>query len=84
MIAELVIGFIVGIVIAVPVWIVAQHLGIGRGFHAPRGIDRRDAVPCELVPVALRGRLLPGAGGDEGDEGNEGDQCGKRDSKAAR
>ncbi|KVE04833.1 MULTISPECIES: hypothetical protein [Burkholderia] len=81
MIAELVIGFIVGIVIAVPVWIVAQHLGIGRGFHAPRGIDRRDAVPCELVPVALRGRLLPGAGGDEGDEG---DQRGKRDSKAAR
>lgn len=81
MIAELVIGFIVGIVIAVPVWIVAQHLGIDRGFHAPRGIDRRDAVPCELVPVALRGRLLPGAGGDEGDEG---DQRGKRDSKAAR
>ncbi|CAI8694599.1 hypothetical protein BTK96_005232 [Burkholderia pyrrocinia] len=61
MIAELVIGFIVGIVIAVPVWIVAQHLGIGRSFQAPRGIDRRDAVPCELVPVALRGRLLPDA-----------------------
>ncbi|KVL57288.1 hypothetical protein WT01_19465 [Burkholderia cepacia] len=61
MIAELVIGFVVGIAIAVPVWIVAQHLGIGRGFHAPRGIDRRDAVPCELVPVALRGRLLPDA-----------------------
>ncbi|KWH50348.1 hypothetical protein [Burkholderia anthina] len=81
MIAELVIGFIVGIVIAVPVWIVAQHLGIGRGFHAPRGIDRRDAVPCELVPVALRGRMLPGAGGDGGDEG---DQRGTRDSKAAR
>ncbi|MGR8025180.1 hypothetical protein ACU7M0_37465, partial [Burkholderia cenocepacia] len=36
MIAELVIGFIVGIVIAVPVWIVAQHLGAGRGFPAPR------------------------------------------------
>ncbi|WP_175820063.1 hypothetical protein [Burkholderia sp. BCC0419] len=81
MIAELVIGFIVGIAIAVPVWIVAQHLGIGRGFHAPRGIDRRDAVPCELVPVALRGRLLPGVGDDEGDEG---DKRGKRDSKAAR
>ncbi|NTZ05700.1 hypothetical protein [Burkholderia metallica] len=81
MIAELVIGFIVGIAIAVPVWIVAQHLGIGRGFHAPRGIDRRDAVPCELVPVALRGRLLPGVGGDEGDEA---DKRGKRDNKAAR
>ncbi|MDR0240516.1 MAG: hypothetical protein LBJ65_02835 [Burkholderia sp.] len=65
MIAVLVIGFIVGLVIAVPVWIVAQHLGIGRGFHAPRGIDRHDAVPCELVPVALRGRLLPGAAGDD-------------------
>ncbi|WP_175881699.1 hypothetical protein [Burkholderia sp. BCC0044] len=76
MIAELVIGFLVGIVIAVPVWIVAQHLGVGRGFHAPRGIDRRDAVPCELVPVALRGRLLPG--GDEAGERHE------RDSKAAR
>ncbi|MCF1366323.1 hypothetical protein LH704_06535 [Burkholderia cenocepacia] len=75
MIAELVIGFVVGIVIAVPVWIVAQHLGIGRGFHVPRGIDRRDAVPCELVPVALRGRLLPGVGGAE---------AGTRDSKAAR
>lgn len=61
MIAELVIGFIAGIAIAVPVWLVAQHLGFGRGFHAPRGLQRRDAVPCELVPVALRGRLLPDA-----------------------
>jgi hypothetical protein len=61
MIAVIVIGFIAGIVIAVPVWIVAQHLGVGRGFQAPRSIDRRDAVPCELVPVALRGRLLPDA-----------------------
>ncbi|AWG30611.1 hypothetical protein [Burkholderia cenocepacia] len=78
MIAELVIGFIVGIVIAVPVWIVAQHLGIGRGFHAPRGIDRRDAVPCELVPVALRGRLLPGVGADEAADADT------RNSKAAR
>ncbi|KVQ49056.1 hypothetical protein WM06_30280 [Burkholderia cepacia] len=67
MIAELVIGFIVGIAIAVPVWIVAQHLGIGRGFQAPRGIDRRDAVPCDLVPVALRGRLLPDAGRERGE-----------------
>ncbi|WP_107313921.1 hypothetical protein [Burkholderia metallica] len=69
MIAATVIGFIVGIVIAVPVWIVAQHLGIGRGFQAPRGIDRRDAVPCELVPVALRGRLLPDAGRGEPRDG---------------
>lgn len=61
MIAELVMGFVVGIAIAVPVWIVVQHLGIGRGFHAPRGIGRHDAVPCEIVPVALRGRLLPDA-----------------------
>ncbi|HIC7208462.1 hypothetical protein [Burkholderia stabilis] len=78
MIAELVIGFIVGIAIAVPVWIVAQHLGIGRGFHAPRGIDRRDAVPCELVPVALRGRLLPGVE-QNGRDGRDG-----HDDKAAR
>ena len=46
-----------------------EHLGIGRGFHAPRGIDRRDAVPCELVPVALRGRLLPDA--ERGERGSE-------------
>ncbi|WP_175998459.1 hypothetical protein [Burkholderia stabilis] len=78
MIAELVIGFIVGIAIAVPVWIVAQHLGIGRGFHAPRGIDRRDAVPCELVPVALRGRLLPSV------ELTGRDSLDGRDDKAAR
>ncbi|CAM2178152.1 hypothetical protein [Burkholderia orbicola] len=78
MIVELVIGFVVGIVIAVPVWIIAQHLGIGRGFHAPRGIDRRDAVPCELVPVALRGRLLPGVDAADADE------AGTRNSKAAR
>ncbi|KWE62723.1 hypothetical protein [Burkholderia sp. MSMB2157WGS] len=81
MIAELVIGFVVGIAIAVPVWIVAQHLGIGRGFSAPRGIDRRDAVPCELVPVVLRGRLLPGVGGDEGDKRGK---RGEHDSEAAR
>ncbi|KVT04601.1 hypothetical protein WT24_24240 [Burkholderia sp. MSMB1078WGS] len=78
MIADLVIGFVVGIAIAVPVWIVAQHLGIGRGFSAPRGIDRRDAVPCELVPVVLRGRLLPGASGDDRDNRDN------RDSEAAR
>ncbi|MBU9219416.1 hypothetical protein [Burkholderia multivorans] len=67
MIAELVIGFLVGIAIAVPVWIVAQHLGVGRGFQAPGGLGRRDAVPCTLVPVALRGRLLPEAArADEG------------------
>ncbi|KVN29180.1 hypothetical protein WJ63_11050 [Burkholderia pyrrocinia] len=61
MIADIVIGFVVGIAIAVPVWLVAQHLGLGRGFRAPRRIDRHDAVPCEIVPVALRGRLLPDA-----------------------
>ncbi|GBH27209.1 hypothetical protein [Burkholderia vietnamiensis] len=59
MIAELVIGFVVGIAIAIPVWIVAQHLGVGRRFQAPGGLARRDAVACELVPGALRGRLLP-------------------------
>ncbi|AOK58839.1 hypothetical protein [Burkholderia ubonensis] len=61
MIADIVIGFVVGIAIAVPVWIIARHLGIGRGFRAPRRIDPHDVVPCEIVPVALRGRLLPGA-----------------------
>ncbi|MGU7779726.1 hypothetical protein [Burkholderia sp. PU8-34] len=71
MIADIVIGFVVGIAIAVPVWIVAQHLGLGRSFHAPRRIDRHDAVPCEIVPVALRGRLLPGAA-DAVDAGREG------------
>ncbi|WP_322064733.1 hypothetical protein [Burkholderia ubonensis] len=61
MIADIVIGFVVGIAIAVPVWIIARHLGLGRGFRAPRRIDPHDVVPCEIAPVALRGRLLPGA-----------------------
>jgi len=61
MILFIVIGFMVGIVIAVPLWFIAQHLGVGRGFHPPRRIDRHGAVPCEIVPVVLRGRLVPGA-----------------------
>ncbi|KDB07278.1 hypothetical protein LIG30_3524 [Burkholderia sp. lig30] len=60
MILFIVIGFMVGVVIAVPLWFIAQHLGVGRGFHPPRRIDRHDAVPCEIVAVALRGRLVPG------------------------
>ena len=59
MIDVIVIGFVVGVAIAVPIWIVARHLGFGRSFHAPRRIDRHEAVPCDIVPVALRGRLLP-------------------------
>lgn len=45
MIDVIVIGFVVGVAIAVPIWIVARHLGFGRSFHAPRRIDRHEAVP---------------------------------------
>jgi hypothetical protein len=51
--------FIAGIVIAIPVWIVSQRLGTRRGLHAARHFNPDDAVPCEIEPVALKGRLMP-------------------------
>jgi hypothetical protein len=51
--------FAIGLILAVPVWIVWQLAGSRRGLAAMRGFDPRDAVRCDLEPVALRARLLP-------------------------
>jgi hypothetical protein len=54
----LLICFVAGIVLAIPVWIVRQHAGSRRGLRLARGLDPRDAVPCHIEPVALNARLL--------------------------
>jgi hypothetical protein len=51
--------FAIGLILAVPVWIVWQLAGSRRGLAAMRGFDPSDAVRCDLEPVALRARLLP-------------------------
>jgi hypothetical protein len=51
--------FVAGVLIAVPVWIVWQRAGARRGLAGLRGFDPRDAVPCEIEPVALHARLVP-------------------------
>lgn len=51
--------FAAGLLIAVPVWIVWQRVGSQRALAAMRGFDPRDAVRCDIEPVALRARLLP-------------------------
>ena len=51
--------FLAGIVLAVPLWIVAQRVGARHGLAAMRGVDPRDVVPCAIEPVARRARLLP-------------------------
>lgn len=53
--------FAVGILVAIPVWIVWQRLGSRRALAAMRGFDPRDAVPCDIEPVALGARLLADA-----------------------
>jgi hypothetical protein len=51
--------FAAGLILGVPVWIIWQRAG-GRGdLAAMRGFDPRDAVTCDIEPVALRARLLP-------------------------
>jgi hypothetical protein len=59
MAAWLLISFAAGVVLAIPVWIVRQHTRAAPGLHLTRGFNPRDAVPCEIEPVALSGRLLP-------------------------
>lgn len=54
--------FAAGLIFSVPVWVVWQRGGSRRGLAAMRRFDPRDAVPCEMEPVALRARLLPDAG----------------------
>jgi hypothetical protein len=51
--------FAIGLILAIPVWIVWQRAGSGRALAAMRGFDPRDAVRCDIEPVALRARLLP-------------------------
>ncbi|APA85224.1 hypothetical protein BJG93_07365 [Paraburkholderia sprentiae WSM5005] len=51
--------FVAGMVVGLPVWIVWQRVGARRGLAAMRGFNPRDAVPCGIEPVALRARLLP-------------------------
>jgi hypothetical protein len=51
--------FAAGLILAVPVWIVWQRAGARSGLAAMRGFDPRDAVRCDIEPVALRARLLP-------------------------
>lgn len=53
--------FAVGLLGAVPVWIVWQRAGSRRALAAMRGFDPRDAVRCDIEAVALRARLLPDA-----------------------
>ncbi|MEA3083086.1 MAG: hypothetical protein QOC89_783 [Paraburkholderia sp.] len=57
----LLICFAAGLILAIPVWIVWQRAGSRRGLAAIRHFDPRDAVPCDIEPVALRARLLPDA-----------------------
>jgi hypothetical protein len=59
MIEFLLLCFVAGIVIAIPVWIISQRLGARRGLHAARHFNPDDAVPCMIEPVALKGRLMP-------------------------
>lgn len=51
--------FAIGLMLAIPVWIVWQRAGSRRGLAVMRGFDPRDAVRCDIEPVALRARLLP-------------------------
>jgi hypothetical protein len=51
--------FAIGLILAIPVWIIWQRAGSRRGLGAMRGFDPRDAVRCDIEPVALRARLLP-------------------------
>ncbi|WP_206956398.1 hypothetical protein [Trinickia acidisoli] len=59
MISFLSMCFAVGIVLAIPVWIVSQRFGARRGMQAARRFNPDDAVPCVIEPVALKGRLMP-------------------------
>lgn len=59
MIAFILLCFVAGIVLAIPVWIISQRFGARRGLHLARHFNPDDAVPCVIEPVALKGRLMP-------------------------
>ena len=77
MIEFLILCLAIGIVIAIPVWIVSQRFGARRGLQAARGFNPDDAVTCLIEPVALKGRLMPDLD-DTGDDGLDGKQEGAR------
>ncbi|AOJ68038.1 MULTISPECIES: hypothetical protein [Burkholderia] len=56
------IGFVLGVAIAIPAWIASRRLGIGRGLQAPARFRRHAASTFDVAPVVLRGRYVPGAG----------------------
>lgn len=62
--------FMAGIIIAIPVWIISQRFGSRRGVAAARRFDPRDAVPCVIEPVALKGRLMPDLQAARQDDGD--------------
>jgi hypothetical protein len=64
MAAFFLISFAAGAVLAIPVWIVRQHVGARGALRVARDFDPRNATPCDLEPVALHGRLLPPPDGD--------------------
>lgn len=79
MIMFLLLCFVAGIVIAVPVWIVSQRFGARRGLHAARRFNPDDAVPYVIEPVALNGRLMSDLDALEpGHEDSRGEQGGAR------
>lgn len=56
----LLMSFAAGVVLAIPFLLVRQRTGSRRGAsRVLRHFDPRDAVRCEIEPVALDGRLLP-------------------------
>lgn len=59
MAALFLISFALGVVLAIPLWIVRQRSASRRGLRLARQFDRREAVPCALEPVALNACLLP-------------------------
>lgn len=70
MIAFIALCFAVGIVMAIPVWVVSQRFGTRRGLQAARHFNPDDAVPYVIEPVALNGRLMPDLETAEPDAGH--------------
>ncbi len=66
MIEWLVVSFLFGIVLAVPLWWVLGRSGARGRLREARSVALRDAVPCMLEPVVLHGHLLRGADAIDG------------------
>lgn len=70
MIAFLILCFVAGIVMAIPVWILSQRYGARRGLQVARRVDLDAVVPCVVEPVALKGRLMADLDGIEEGHGH--------------